>query len=110
VQPDDAEGAPGLNQVDSLLDVKSAVAQSRCVIRQLTDGFFVVQATGRGVEEHLHATDYDTGGMLEVASCEAGVSGDAGQHPGSDFLRVMESPGEFPFRRVDKLEVGRTLA
>jgi hypothetical protein len=47
--------------------------------------------------------------MLEVFSCEAGVTGDAGQHPGPDFLRVMEGPGEFTSRRVDKLEVGRTL-
>ena len=35
--------------------------------------------------------------------------GDAGKHPGTNFLRVMERPGEFTPGRVAKLNVRGTL-
>jgi hypothetical protein len=33
------------------------------------------------------------------------VFGDAGKHPGPDFFRVMEGPGEFTLGRVGKLDM-----
>jgi len=43
--------------------------------------------------------------QLQVLRFKAGVLGDAGKHPGPDFLRVMERPGEFTPGRVVKLNV-----